>query len=110
MQLNLPFTEVLVRKEYLTKDSKDKGEFVEANLVTVQTISGVTLLFEVFIPEYCCLYDKLSIDAFVHKKDFKELSLLELARWDALSYSSTLIVKDFIRRFKVLVRLNGIVS
>jgi hypothetical protein len=100
---NLPPTKVWVRKEHL-RDMRDGfGEYVLGYWVSVKSLPGRTFYFETYLPEYCALYDKLPISAFLTwdsdspkepQKPEPDLPLQELQFWNCFSYDITLLEKN----------------
>jgi hypothetical protein len=96
---NVPNVHCYVKKEYLYNFEKGEGELTPCYWVTVKSIKGRALTFEVFLYEYGALYDKLPISAFVWKEDYdknNDLPLDHLQIWDAFSYYVSVIEKDFL--------------
>ena len=67
--INLPATDVWVRREYLRDHIDGHGEFVKGVWVSAKSIPGRAFYFETYLPEYGALYDKLPISAFIVREN-----------------------------------------
>lgn len=98
---NIPNVHCYVKQSFLHENKEDYDEeLTPCYWVSVKSIKGRALTFEVFLYEYGALYDKLPLHAFVWKKDYdkdKQLPLDHLQIWDAFSYHISVIEKDFLK-------------
>tara|TARA_A100001391_G_scaffold42840_1_gene24892 strand:- start:4044 stop:4736 length:693 start_codon:yes stop_codon:yes gene_type:complete len=104
---NLPLEPVFVRKEFLYNNKKGHGEFIRGYWVSVKAQKHRALLFETLL-EDGSLYDKLPIEAFVHKTDASvKYKQSDLALWDMDGWHITTIVKDSLRHLDARVRIGN---
>lgn len=106
---NIPFIKCFIRKEYLYDLKKDHGELEECVLVAVKSLQNRALLFEAYMPNYGACYDKLPLNAFVWRQDFKTeelLSLQELEMWDGFSNDICVWSKQLLKYCNVKIWIN----
>ena len=102
---NVPPLECFVRKEFLYDHKMGFKKFTPCYWTSVKSIKGRALTFEVFLPEYGSLYDKLPISAFVWEKndEFDYLPLNFLQIWDCFSYHITVVEKQMLKGLQCAV-------
>ena len=99
MNVNLPYTEVWIKKSFLMGPSNfktEKDETVFGILMSFKAIHDSAPLFEVYLPEYGACYDKVLQCAIFNRKETPEenISLSDVAYWDCLSDDAELHVKS----------------
>ena len=101
MNVNLPYTEVWIKKSFLQgpKNFKtEKDETVFGILMGFKAIRDHAPLFEVYLPGYGACYDKVLQCAIFNKKETPEesVTLSDVAYWDCLSDEAELHVKSLL--------------
>jgi hypothetical protein len=98
---NVPPLKILVRKEYLYDGEQGHGEYVEAVMLTVKSLSGLALTFQVLL-DNGSVRDKLPCSAICFKEhDPLPLDLLQL--WDAPSYNISVMEVNFLSQLRCAV-------
>ena len=100
---SLPPTPVWVRMEYLYDHKRGHGRLTPGMLVSVRSIPGKALYFEVLLLEYGSLFDKIPISGFVstptyNRSSSRDLPLSSLQLWDCFSRDITVIEKPLLGR------------
>ena len=102
---NAPPMKVWVRREYLRDLRDSHGEVALGYVVSIKSLPGRVFWWEVFIPEYAAMFDKLPISALLmwdsdhpHNPRWPEpdLPLEELQFWNCFSYDITTIEKNLV--------------
>jgi hypothetical protein len=86
----------------------EEDEVFEAYLVSVKSQRGCALKWEVYVPKFGALYDKIPIDHLFHSDAYEPGPLHDtsnLQLWDCFSNTITIVVKDFLKDLPVLCRL-----
>jgi hypothetical protein len=99
---NVPPYKVYV---HATAFGSDNDHFYEAYLVSVKSQKGMALKWEVYVPEFGALYDKIPIHMIHHHQSDSSFFVSDLQLWDCFSDTITIIVKDFLKDLPVLCRL-----
>ena len=106
---NLPPLKVFVRKEFLMNHcgGTEEGDVEEAFLVSVRSVRGKAFYFEVYLPLFGAVFDKLPVNALLSKVDnvpLKAFTLSDLQLWDCFSNDVQLIEKTFLKGLRCRVR------
>lgn len=85
----------------------EDDEVYDAYLVSVKSQKGCALKWEVYVPKFGALYDKIPIHSMWWEKPWSlnRWTLSELQLWDCFSNTITIVVKDFFKDLPVLCRL-----
>jgi len=98
---NLPPVHCYIRREFLYDFEKGHGEYEPCIWVSIKSLRSQAFRIEAYLPRYGALYDKLPLNAFVHRKDDLSpddfLSLDTLQIWDCFSYNIAIMQKAFLR-------------
>jgi hypothetical protein len=103
--VNLPPLPVLIRSEYL--ENGDSKRLIKARLATVKSVPGEAFRFEVYIPEYGALYDKLPIECILHKEGNNYLQTNELQLWDCFDNYINVIKKSVINNIDCIAYIRS---
>ena len=102
---NVPPLKVWVRKEYLRDLRDGHGEYTLGYTVSIKSLPGRVFYWEVFLPEYGAMFDKLPISALLlwdsdspHKcqPPVPDLPLEELQFWNCFSHDITTLEKNLV--------------
>jgi|TARA_S200002703_G_scaffold153282_1_gene154680 hypothetical protein len=102
---NVPPLKVWVRKEYLRDLRDGHGEYALGYTVSIKSLPGRVFYWEVFLPEYGALFDKLPISALLlwdsdspHEcqPPVPDLPLEELQFWNCFSHDITTLEKNLV--------------
>ena len=112
---SLPPTPVWVRMEYLYDHKRGHGRLTPGMLVSVRSIPGKALYFEVLLLEYGSLFDKIPISGFVSTPDYSpsssgDLPLSSLQLWDCFDRDITVIEKPLLGRCAFLDKHDPAIS
>ena len=105
---------VWVSKHALRDYEDQKGEWTLGFLCTVKSIPGRALYWEVYLPEYGALYDKLTVDALRTWEKEKprpgsedEFCIEELEFWNAFDQGIVCIEKNLLGTMQVQAKLRS---
>ena len=103
MNVNLPYTEVWVKKSFLMGPGNfktEKDETVFGVLMSFKAIRDNAPLFEVYLPEYGACYDKVLQCAIFNREETPEenITLSDVAYWDCLSDNAELHIKSLLMK------------
>ena len=103
--VNAPPLKVWVRREYLRDLRDSHGEYALGYVVSIKSLPGRCFWWEVFLPEYAAMFDKLPVSALLMwnsdspkepKLPEPDLPLEELQFWNCFSYDITIIEKNLV--------------
>jgi len=103
--VNAPPMKVWVRKEYLRDLRDGHGEYVLGYVVSIKSLPGRIFYWEVFMPEYAAMFDKLPVSALLMWDSDSpdkpvdpspDLPLEELQFWNCFSYDVVTIEKNLV--------------
>ena len=108
---NVPPTKVWVSKNALRDYTDQLGEWTLGFLVSVKSIPGRALYWEVYLPEYGAMYDKLTIDALRAWGKEKpkagsenELPIEDLQFWNCFDFGIVCIEKNLLHNMEWTVK------
>ena len=113
LNVNVPPYKCWVWKHALRDYTDQKDEWTLGYLVSVKSIPGRAFYFQVYLPAYGAMYDKLTIDALrVWDPDHKEkpeitsppLDVEDLQFWDCFDYGITVTELNLIGNMEFTVR------
>lgn len=107
---NVPPYKVYVHKMFLTREIDDYESYYEAYLVSVKSKKGQALEFEVYIPEFGAVYDKIPISKLSTSEEGPLHPLnttSELQMWDCFSNTIQVVEKSFLSGLPVFCRLGN---
>ena len=111
---NVPPLKVWVSKNALRDYEDQMGEWTLGFLCTVKSIPGRALYWEVYLPEYGALYDKLTVDALRTWEKEKpragsenEFCIEELEFWNAFDQGIVCIEKNLLGTMQVQAKLRS---
>jgi len=94
---SLPPQKVFVRKEFLYNFEKGHGQLEPAIWISLKALRGQVFRIESLLPNYCALYDKLPLHAYVWKENHGDLPIDMLQLWDCMGYRFTIVEKISLR-------------
>ena len=103
--VNAPPIKVWVRKEYLRDLRDGHGEYVLGYVVSIKSLPGRIFYWEVFMPEYAAMFDKLPVSSLLMWDSDSpdkpvdpspDLPLEELQFWNCFSYDVVTIEKNLV--------------
>lgn len=108
LNANIPSLTCYIRNEFMFNHEKGHGEFTNANVHAVASITGRVPLFEAFL-ENGVNWTRRPIHAFCWKKEAEILPLIEHLYWDCFSYYVDVQVRERLGGLRAdLISITGV--